>query len=37
MENNFETYEAPAIEQELSSEDIDREVHYAGQQTVFPD
>jgi len=36
MEATIEIYEAPAIEQELSSEDIDREVHYAGQQTVVP-
>ena len=33
MENN---YEAPAIEHELSSEDIDREVHYAGRISEVP-
>ena len=31
----MESYEAPAVEQELSSEDIDREVHYAGQGTII--
>ena len=28
-------YEAPAVEVEISSEDVDREVHYAGGLTII--
>lgn len=30
------TYEAPAVEAELSSEELEREVYYAGNITIFP-
>ena len=30
MDNNQEQYEAPAIETELNSEELEREVLYAG-------
>lgn len=30
METPFCDYEAPAVECELSTEDLEREVHYAG-------
>jgi len=30
MIENAENYEAPAVEQELSSEELDREILYAG-------
>jgi len=33
VENTHVEYEAPAIEQELSSDDVEREVLYAGRFT----
>lgn len=33
MENTPVVYEAPAIEQELTSDDVEREVLYAGRFT----
>ena len=31
------SYEAPAIEREISSEEVEREVHYAGSSiTIIP-
>ena len=29
-------YEAPAVEMEVSHEDVQREVHYAGGLTIIP-
>jgi hypothetical protein len=34
MENGNFDYEAPAVEAILSSEDVEREVHYAGIITI---
>lgn len=30
MEKQMEVYEAPAVDAEISTEDLEREVHYAG-------
>lgn len=29
-------YEAPAVEEVVSDEDVNREIHYAGNGTIFP-
>lgn len=35
MLENIENYEAPAVEQELTGEELDREVLYAGNLTII--
>lgn len=35
MEFNGLSYEAPAVETEVSETEIDRQVHYAGEMTII--